>query len=688
LTRFGTVKEAAMSVPDLVADIAVANDLASGPLRSGPMLGRLGQGTAQVWARARGTHQLTLTVYSPTHPSHVVTTLHATPKIASACCVVFQVDGLDAGHDYPYTISSTDGTTARHTLRCAPATTARRARIVFGSCMRYWAPATSKASADANGKLPPSLSPHIFASMAGEQPDILLLTGDNSYWLSGEPLYPAQTGESSDPAQRVQDMTIRLRYRNYAPFRAILPSLSTVAIWDDHDYGADNSYAANSVKQMAQADFDLVWAQRDTSDPGYGIATTVRYGPVELFLTDGRWFRARDGENTTILGTNQLRWLQHALRDSDAPVKVVVSGSVVFPHFVTGSLAGHDIEGWRIDANPDLKELKGFIDTNDIRGVVFLSGDLHVGYLLHYPGLSLDGGAKRGPDFWEAVSSPLLNDAQPSKIRKGSKIVYDPGVIDELTEQNYGLLDVDLDRSGQEIALAIKTAAGQLGVQRHASLATLRVRAADRRLRAAVLPSGRILFIRGDRYAIYDTDQAHGGADPGVVKGYPKPLADLGATLENGIDGGLTWTDGQAYLFSGNGWVRYDEHHDKIVTTPRYVSDAITGIWLEGVDAALISELRLPYLFRDTTYVRVTPVPGAGLRGEVDAGYPLPIAGNWHQLASAFPDGIDAAGLWPNGKAYFFKDDKYVRYSFLPVEGVDAGYPKPIAGHWPGLEEL
>jgi hypothetical protein len=65
----------------------------------------------------------------------------------------------------------------------------------------------------------------------------------------------------------------------------------------------------------------------------------------------------------------------------------------------------------------------------------------------------------------------------------------------------------------------------------------------------------------------------------------------------------------------------------------------------------------------------------------VDPGYPKPIAGNWPGL---WTDRIDAGVVWPNGKAYFFRDHAYMRYD-IATDRVDAGYPLPIAANWPGL---
>jgi hypothetical protein len=69
---------------------------------------------------------------------------------------------------------------------------------------------------------------------------------------------------------------------------------------------------------------------------------------------------------------------------------------------------------------------------------------------------------------------------------------------------------------------------------------------------------------------------------------------------------------------------------------------------------------------------------------KVDPGYPAAIAGNWPGFPANFAAGINAAVLWNNGKAYFFKDTEYIRYD-IATDKMDEGYPKPIAGNWPGL---
>ena len=64
------------------------------------------------------------------------------------------------------------------------------------------------------------------------------------------------------------------------------------------------------------------------------------------------------------------------------------------------------------------------------------------------------------------------------------------------------------------------------------------------------------------------------------------------------------------------------------------------------------------------------------------------------QAEKAVPDKVIGAGAnWGNGKVYFFKGDKYVRYSAKPDmaedlmgDRADPGYPKTINKEtWPGL---
>jgi len=99
----------------------------------------------------------------------------------------------------------------------------------------------------------------------------------------------------------------------------------------------------------------------------------------------------------------------------------------------------------------------------------------------------------------------------------------------------------------------------------------------------------------------------------------------------------------------------------------------------KAIDAAVEWDNGKAYFFRGNRYVRYD------IKADrVDPGYPKPINGEtWPGVP--WTDGIDAAVNWGNGKAYFFRGNQYVRYD-IKADRVDPGYPKPINGEtWPGV---
>jgi len=179
-----------------------------------------------------------------------------------------------------------------------------------------------------------------------------------------------------------------------------------------------------------------------------------------------------------------------------------------------------------------------------------------------------------------------------------------------------------------------------------------------------------------------------GHRDGGSTECPGTELYDRLSALRSGVDAALWRTStGQVYLFSGNRYARISQIGDGADSTyPRAIAGNWKGLpasFQSGLDAALWRQSNGKiYFFKGDQYVRISRV-SAG----VDSGYPRPIAGNWPGLPLSFTQGIDAA-LWrkSNGKIYFFKGDQYVRFSSVS-RGMDSGYPRPIAGNWPGLPD-
>jgi hypothetical protein len=196
-----------------------------------------------------------------------------------------------------------------------------------------------------------------------------------------------------------------------------------------------------------------------------------------------------------------------------------------------------------------------------------------------------------------------------------------------------------------------------------------------------IWPFSKAFFFKGSQYDRYDvkTDK--------VDAGYPKPIAGnwpgFPAAFAAGIDAYVLWTNGKAYFFKGNQYIRFDIGEDKVdAGYPKPIAGnwpGFSGSFLTGINAGVVWNNGKAYFFKGTQYIRYDLKTD-----KVDLGYPKPIANNWPGFPAAFAAGIDAAVVWNNGKAYFFKGANYIRYD-IKTDKVDAGYPKPIAGAWPGL---
>jgi hypothetical protein len=92
------------------------------------------------------------------------------------------------------------------------------------------------------------------------------------------------------------------------------------------------------------------------------------------------------------------------------------------------------------------------------------------------------------------------------------------------------------------------------------------------------------------------------------------------------------------------------------------------------------------YFFKDGQYIRYTVRPELAddlLGDRPDSGYPKPI--NNETWPGLIWSSFDAVVNWGNGKAYFFKGKEYIRYD-MSADRADAGYPKPISEQtWPGM---
>src|ERR1044071_6548386 len=370
------------------------NPRKDGPIQSGPMVGEVGETDAFVWAQARTTSPVTLTITGGSSYTAIPTEPYG--------CVHFHVTGLSPSTHYSFTITAAgEPGTSTGGLTTAPAKTAHKLKIAFGSCFRrYW------------DKAPDTGNLTIIRAIENAQPDLFVMAGDSVYFLkSGNDDPPGLPVSGTDYDNEQTMVLAHLRSRNNDELRRLLAHIPTLAVWDDHDYGPNNSDQGFKPQADALAAFQEIWAQRSFGISGVtGVFSRVRSGPAELFLLDDRYHRieadpsADPPPHPRILGAEQLAWLENALSDSTAPVKLIVSGSVVLPEFIgQPTLSPDQWEGWKVDAPDERAALLTYIEDHGITGVVFLSGDLHTGYLYHRRGTTLPNG-RSGPEYYELVS--------------------------------------------------------------------------------------------------------------------------------------------------------------------------------------------------------------------------------------------------------------------------------------------
>jgi len=200
----------------------------------------------------------------------------------------------------------------------------------------------------------------IYSNILEKNPDFMLWLGDNVYFREPD---ASKTGV----------------YHRYTHDRALLelqPLLGSVhhyAIWDDHDYGPNNSDRSFIHKNITLQAFKDFWA-----NPSYGIndnrgiTTQFRWSDIDFFLLDNRFFRTPQNRKNIyreILGQKQVDWLIDALLNSKAPFKIIAIGG----QFLNSEKVFENHINWE----EEHKKILDLISQEKIEGVIFLSGDRH-----------------------------------------------------------------------------------------------------------------------------------------------------------------------------------------------------------------------------------------------------------------------------------------------------------------------
>ena len=405
-------------------------------LHAGPMPGWVGMRSASIWLqgsafgeaairywRDGGAHARTTTPAKVLRPQHDFVAL-------------FELRDLEPGQVYNYEVLAGDRALERAPFRFHTQPLWRRRgtppqfEVALGSCAYVNEPAYDRPGDPYGGGY------EIFQRIVDIAPAFMLWLGDNVYLRE---------------ADFLSSGGIRYRYRHTRGLPQLQPLLRGthhVAIWDDHDYGPNNANRSYIGKGAALAAFQRYWA-----NPSYGLShlagtfTAVTYGDAAFFLLDNRFYRDMDKQTGVAdkqqFGEAQMRWLKNAVASSDATFKLIVGGSEF--------LNDHgSFEGWQ-HFPQERRDFLAWLEANDIRGTLFLSGDRHFTQLTRT--------AREGTyGLFELTCSPLTSRAYVDYDARANRAVVDGTVV---TQRNFCVLSFAGDGADRAVTISSRNARGE-----------------------------------------------------------------------------------------------------------------------------------------------------------------------------------------------------------------------------------
>lgn len=406
-----------------------------GQIQSGPMVGYVEMREAMLWVQTKAeasvyaTYQRTDSADGRVFQTKKVQTAAAHGYTAHLLC-----DSVQPGRVYRYDIfvGKKKMTFAYETSFRTPPLWQYRTdppafKVAVGSCAYI-----NEPRYDRPGK---GYGSHyeIFSAIAKQRPEAMMWLGDNTY------LREADWGTATGFYHRYTHS------RSLPELQPLLAATAHYAIWDDHDYGPNDSDMSFRNKELAMQVFQDFWG-----NPTYGTQdlrgaiTSWNYGDAEFFLTDGRWHRSSSRKKTgsrEILGKAQCDWLINALLTSNATFKFVCMGS----QFLNDAALYEN----HIHVAPEEREyILNAIAAEGIKNVIFLTGDRHHSELSMLQ--------RNGITMYDWTVSPFTSGVSPAEKEANTLRVANSHV----GEHNFGVLDFTGKKGERVLTLRAINAAG------------------------------------------------------------------------------------------------------------------------------------------------------------------------------------------------------------------------------------
>ncbi|GAB4252244.1 MAG: alkaline phosphatase D family protein [Saprospiraceae bacterium] len=405
-------------------------------LQSGPMLGYTDMFESLIWVQTKEAAQVQAAYWLESSPQERHLTNMVRTKKADGFVAHLLADEVEPGNHYQYEVFINNErvelpyptvfqTVPLWQYRTDPPTM----KIALGSCSYI-----NEEEYDRPGR-PYGGDYQIFEAIYEQDPDFMLWLGDNVYLR--EPDWYTRTG-------------FLHRYthtRSLPEMQPLLASTHHYAIWDDHDYGTNDSDRSFVYKDLAKEIFGLFWPNPRNGLPGMkGNTSFFQWGDADFFLLDNRSFRTPNRRNTgdcTILGRKQLDWLIDALVTSRATWKFVAIGGQVLTSFA-------DFETYAKLCPMERDYLLRQIEREGIKNVIFLTGDRH-----HTELCAMVNAA--GNTVYDFTVSPLTSGAHDTDEPNLYRV---PGTM--VTERNFGIMEISGPRKERQLIFKIFDVNGEL----------------------------------------------------------------------------------------------------------------------------------------------------------------------------------------------------------------------------------
>ena len=411
---------------------------AAAKLRSGPMLGYSEKTETIVWLQTTAPALVQIRFWKEGDPKSARLSAPTTTSAAGDHIAKLVIPALEFGTRYQYELyldgqrvhfeyPLTFQTQRMWEWRTDPPDF----RAAAGSCAYINDPPFDRPGTPYGSEM------QIFGAIAAQKADIMLWLGDNIYYREGD--WESESG-------------MRYRWshdRSLPELQPLLASTHHYAIWDDHDYGPNDSDRTYMMKEESLQVFRDYSANRNYGfETLPGVFQKFSFSDVDFFMLDDRYYRSPNrmptGPQKEMFGEGQMQWLMEALKASRAPFKVIANGNQMIN-------ATTNDEGLAIFPLEQAR-LLSFIREARIEGVIFLSGDKHHAVLLRR---DLEGLYP----LYELTTSSMTAGLYDQETERNNPLNVDGTYVG--TSHNFALLDFTGPRKDRKLTITLADPAGK-----------------------------------------------------------------------------------------------------------------------------------------------------------------------------------------------------------------------------------